>query len=176
MATRDLSGAKSPRMRPRAVQAAVSAITPTAEEMCVVGVGASAGGLDACKRLLGSLPEFPGMAFVLVQHLDPTHRSMLSELLATATKMHVQEAMDGVAVLANHVYVIPPGKYLSLVQGVLRLSVPAARHGARMPFDFLLQGLAASAGPRAVCVILSGSGADGAVGGDSDAIRPGIPI
>jgi two-component system, chemotaxis family, CheB/CheR fusion protein len=176
MATRDLSGAKSPRQRPRAAQSAVSAITPTAGAMCVVGVGASAGGLDACKRLLGSLPEFPGMAFVLVQHLDPTHHSMLSELLATATKMHVQEAIDGVAVLANHVYVIPPGKYLSLVQGVLRLSVPAARHGARMPFDFLLQALAASAGPRAVCVILSGSGADGAVGAQAIKSAGGVVI
>jgi two-component system CheB/CheR fusion protein len=142
----------------------------------VVGVGASAGGLDACKMLLGTLPDFPGMAFVLVQHLDPTHHSMLADLLATATKMRVQEAIDGVAVLANHVYVIPPGKYLSLVQGVLRLSAPPALRGARLPFDFLLQGLATSAGQRAVCIILSGSGADGAVGAQAVKSAGGLVI
>jgi two-component system CheB/CheR fusion protein len=176
MAPRDPSAGTPPRLRPSATRAAVSSIWPTAGGMCVVGVGASAGGLDACKRLLGSLPEFPGMAFVLVQHLDPTHHSMLAELLATATKMHVQEAIDGVAVLANHVYVIPSGKYLSLVQGVLRLSAPSARHGARMPFDFLLQGLAASAGPRAICVILSGTGADGSIGAQAIKSAGGLVI
>ena len=175
MALRDPSG-QPPRLRLRAAQVAVSAIAPTAGGMCVVGVGASAGGLDACKRLLGGLPESAGMAFVLVQHLDPTHHSMLVELLASATKMHVQEAIDGMVAVVNHVYVIPPGKYLSLAHGVLKLSTPAARHGARMPFDFFLHSLAASAGPRAVCVILSGTGADGSVGAQAIKSAGGLVI
>lgn len=176
MAPRDPSAGTPPRVRPSAAQAAVSATPPAAGVMCVVAVGASAGGLNACKLLLGSLPEFPGMAFVLVQHLDPTHQSMLPELLATATKMPVQEAIDGLTVLANHVYVIPPGKYLSLAQGVVKLSAPAERHRVRMPFDFLLQGLAASAGPLAVCVILSGSGADGSIGAQAIKTAGGLVI
>jgi two-component system CheB/CheR fusion protein len=104
------------------------------------------------------------MAFILVQHMDPTHESMLVELLSNISAVPVTQASDGMVLAVNHLYVIPPGLYLSLNAGILNLSVPLARHGARLPFDFLLQSLAASAGSRAVCVILSGSGADGTLG------------
>ncbi len=104
------------------------------------------------------------MAFILVQHLDPTHNSMMVELLSEHTSMEVLQATDGMTIECSKLYVIPPGSYLSISSGVLRLTQPQARHGARMPFDFLLQSLANECGERAVCVILSGTGADGSAG------------
>jgi len=130
----------------------------------IVGVGASAGGLDACKKLIAALPAATGMAFILVQHLDPAHESLLVELLASHTAMTVVQATDGMIVVPEHLYVIPPGTYLAVTEGVLRLSQPKARHGARLPFDFLLQSLADDCGARAIGVILSGTGADGSLG------------
>ena len=130
----------------------------------VVGIGASAGGLDACRKLLLALPADTGMAFILVQHLDPTHESMMVDLLAGHTAMTVRQATDGMPIAPDHVYVIPPGTYLSVSGGALRLSQPQARHGARLPFDFLLQSLAEDRGAHAIAVILSGTGADGSVG------------
>jgi two-component system, chemotaxis family, CheB/CheR fusion protein len=130
----------------------------------VVAVGASAGGLDACRKLVTALPANTGMAFILVQHLDPTHESMMVDLLAGHTSMQVCQAANGMPIECDHFYVIPPGTYLSVHDGVLRLSQPLARHGARLPFDFLLHSLATDRGASAICVILSGSGADGSLG------------
>ena len=130
----------------------------------VVGIGASAGGLEACRKLLKSLPEAPGLAFILVQHLDPTHESMLVDLLAGSTNMTVTQASDGMPIEVDHLYVIPPGTYLSAKDGKLHLSTPQARHGSRLPFDFLLQSLANTYGARSACIILSGTGADGSQG------------
>ena len=104
------------------------------------------------------------MAFVLIQHLDPTHASMMVDLLAGHTTMKVQQAADGMPIERDHVYVIPPGNYLSIRDGALRLSQPRERHGARMPFDFFLRSLAEECGERAICVVLSGTGADGSLG------------
>jgi two-component system CheB/CheR fusion protein len=130
----------------------------------VVGIGASAGGLDACRKLVGALPAGNGMAFILVQHLDPTHESMMVDLLAGHTSMAVRQATDGMRIEPDHLYVIPPGAYLSVANRALHLSQPQARHGARLPFDFLLHSLAEDCGARAICVILSGTGADGSLG------------
>jgi len=130
----------------------------------VVGLGSSAGGLDACRKLVAALPANSGMAFVLVQHLDPTHKSMMVDLLASHTTMIVREATDGMAVEPDHLYIIAPGTYLSVGNGTLRVSKPQAKHGARLPFDFLLHSLAEEFGSRAVCVILSGTGSDGCLG------------
>jgi two-component system CheB/CheR fusion protein len=113
---------------------------------------------------LDALPDGNGMAFILVQHLDPTHESMLVDLLSGHTSMTVRQATDGMLIKREHLYVIPPGTYLSVGHGVLHLSQPQARHGARLPFDFLLHSLAADCGTRAICVILSGTGADGSLG------------
>ena len=104
------------------------------------------------------------MAFILVQHLDPNHESMMVDLLAGHTPMTVRQATDGMPIESDHVYVIPPGTYLSVSNGALHLSQPQARHGARLPFDFLLYSLAGHYGPRAACVVLSGTGADGSLG------------
>ena len=132
--------------------------------IAVVGIGASAGGLDACKRLLAALPADSGMAFILVQHLDPTHQSMLVDLLADHTAMAVIQATDGMPIEADRIYIIPPGTYLSVAAGALHLSQPGVKHGARLPFDFLLRSLAGAYGARAACIVLSGTGADGSIG------------
>jgi two-component system CheB/CheR fusion protein len=113
---------------------------------------------------MDALPADVGMAFILVQHLDPTHESMMVDLLAGHTSMTVRQATDGTLLERDHLYVIPPGSYLSVGNGALHLSQPQAHHGARMPFDFLLHSLAENCGPRAICVILSGTGADGSLG------------
>src|SRR5580698_7501526 len=117
----------------------------------VVGLGASAGGLDAFRRLLTALPPRTGMAFILIQHLDPTHASMMVDLLAGHTEMEIQQAADGMPVEREHVYVIPPAVYLSVHEGVFKLSAPQERHGARLPFDFFLRSLAVECGERAIC-------------------------
>ena len=133
-------------------------------DLCVVGIGASAGGLETCRRLIAELPPKAGMAFILIQHLDPTHASMMVDLLASHTPMAVRQAVDGMMIERDHLYVIPPGTYLSVAAGLLKISEPLAHHGARLPFDFLLQSLAEQYGARAVGVVLSGTGSDGSLG------------
>ncbi len=152
--------------RPRSGQRALRARSRSrgARDFPVVGIGASAGGLDASRKLVDALPARNGMAFVLVQHLDPTHESMMVDLLAGHTSMTVRQAANGMPLEPDHLYVIPPGTYLSVADGALRLSKPQARHGMRLPFDFLLRSLAEDCGARAICVILSGTGADGSLG------------
>jgi two-component system CheB/CheR fusion protein len=130
----------------------------------VVGIGTSAGGLDASKKLIGALPADSGIAFILVQHMDPNHDSMLVELLAAHTSLTVRQATDGEAITPNTISVIPPGAYLSVDGDTLMVSRPSVRQGARLPFDALLNGMASALGPRAVGVVLSGTGADGAMG------------
>lgn len=130
----------------------------------VVGLGASAGGLEAFQKFLDAMPPKSGMAFVLIQHLDPTHASMMRDLLSDHSQMRVVEVTDGLPIAPDHVYVIPPGAYLALQDGMLRLSKPRERHGARLPFDFFLRSLASECGEHALCAILSGTGADGSLG------------
>ncbi len=134
------------------------------DDFLVVGIGASAGGLDACMKLVNALPTGNHLALILVQHLDPIHKSMMVDLLASHTSMIVRQAAEGMPLEPDHLYVIPPGTYLSVGNGALHILEPQARHGARLPFDFLLHTLAAQYGERAVCVILSGTGADGSLG------------
>ena len=134
------------------------------QDFGIVGIGASAGGLDACRKLVDELPDEIGMAFILVQHLDPSHESMMVDLLAGHTSMPVRQATDKMPIEREHLYLIPPGTYLSVGNGVLHVSQPPVRHGARLPFDFLLNSLAEEYGARAICVVLSGTGADGSLG------------
>jgi len=139
-------------------------VNRSSDSFLVVGVGASAGGLDACRHLLRALPADSGMAFILVQHLDPTHESMMVGLLASHTAMKVCQATNGMRLEPNHLYVIPPGTYLAVENGALHLSQPPVRHGARLPFDFLLRSMAEAYHARAVCITLSGTGQDGSLG------------
>jgi len=131
----------------------------------IVAIGASAGGLGACMKLLAALPPGMGMAFLVVLHLEPNHESLLAELLGAHTTMAVVQASEGMPLEANRVHVIPPGAFLSVdAEGVLRLSKPPAQRGVRLPFDFLLAALAAGFQARVVCVVLSGAGSDGSIG------------
>ncbi len=133
-------------------------------EFPVVGIGASAGGLEAFSALLKSLPADTGMAFVLVQHLAPSHESMLTELLARSTAMPITEITDGLSVEANHVYVIPPNVNLGILHGVLHLVPREVTPAHYLPIDNFLRSLAADMGSKAIGVILSGTASDGVLG------------
>ena len=135
-----------------------------AADFLVVGIGASAGGLEACSKLLDGLSADSGMAFILVQHLDPTHESLMVSLLARHTKMKVIQAAEGMKVERGHFYIIPPGTYLSVAKGYLHVSLPQPYHRAHQPFDYFLQTLALDYGARAACIVLSGTDGDGAIG------------
>ena len=161
--------------RPHWIRKSLSASSHS--DFPIVAIGASAGGLEACRKLLGALPADNGMAFILVQHLDPSHDSMMVGLLAGNTAMPVVQAADGMAIERERVYVIPPAVYLSVDdKGALRLSRPQERHGMRLPFDFLLNSLARECGARSVCVVLSGTGADGSLGLKAVKAKGGLVI
>jgi len=130
----------------------------------IVAVGASAGGLEAFNQLLRNLPARPGMGFVFVQHLDPTHGSMLRDLLARTSPMPVCEVEDGMAVEPNQVYVIRPNTDLCIEDGVLRVFPRAEVRGHHMPVDFFFRALATDQGSFAIGVVLSGTASDGAQG------------
>jgi two-component system CheB/CheR fusion protein len=130
----------------------------------IVGIGASAGGLEAFRAFLTQMPADSGMGFVLVQHLDPHHKSMLVELLAAHTGMPVLTADDGTFVAANHVFVIPPDATLIIEDGRLGVTKPAPARQNRRPIDTFFTSLAESQGETAVCIVLSGSGSDGSLG------------
>ncbi|SEA23821.1 chemotaxis protein CheB [Alkalimonas amylolytica] len=130
----------------------------------MVGLGASAGGLDALAQFLSNTPSDSGLAWIIVQHLDPTKKAMLPELLQRATEMPVQQATDGMAVCANQVYVIPPNTEMRVHQGLLKLAKPAEPRGMRLPVNILFQSLAEDLGESAIGVILSGMGQDGTLG------------
>jgi two-component system, chemotaxis family, CheB/CheR fusion protein len=129
----------------------------------VVGVGASAGGLEAFTELLRHLPDDTGLAFVLIQHLDPNHDSHLTELLSKATRMPVSEVQAETRAEANHVYVISPRCNLGISGGILR-TPPRPLSGQNMPVDAFLRALAADCGSRAIGVVLSGTASDGTLG------------
>ncbi len=130
----------------------------------IVGIGASAGGLEAFEAFFRACPVDTGMAFVLVPHLDPGHGSLLSEILQRCTTMPVVEALDQVAVAPDHVYVIPPNREMALLNGVLQLSIPEQVRGQRMPIDNFLRTLAEDRAERAIGIVLSGTGTDGTLG------------
>ena len=130
----------------------------------VVGIGASAGGLEAVTRLLSDLPNETGMAFVLIQHLDPAHESMLTELLSRATPLPVREASEGTRVEQNHIYVIPRNASMVISGGILRLMSRETDGGKYMPVDRFLRSLAEDQKSRAIGIILSGTASDGALG------------
>jgi two-component system CheB/CheR fusion protein len=130
----------------------------------IVGLGASAGGLEAFEQFFRNVPSESGMAFVLVQHLDPSHSSILTEILQRTTAIPVVQAQDQMVVAPNHVYVIPPNRDMAIFHGVLQLSEPEQPRGHRMPIDSFLRSLAEDQGEHAIGVILSGTGTDGTLG------------
>jgi two-component system CheB/CheR fusion protein len=139
----------------------------------IVGVGASAGGLEAFRQMLGALPVDTGMGFVLVQHLSPTHASLLAEILARATALPVTEVRDEPQVEPNHIYVIPPDRRMCILNGGLRL-VPREERGEPRSIDYFLHSLAEDQGALAIGVVLSGTATDGTLGLEEIKVAGGI--
>jgi len=130
----------------------------------IVGIGASAGGLEALEQFLSNVPDRSGMAYVVIQHLDPTHKGMLPELLQRISKMEVFQVKDRMIVKQNCVYVIPPNKTMSLIKGMLHLYKPTQERGQRLPIDFFLHSLGEERKELGIALILSGMGSDGSLG------------
>ena len=142
-------------LAPRPIDSSISAI---------VGVGASAGGLEALEELFRNMPTGTGMAFIVVTHLHPGHKSLLPELLTRITELPVVVASHGLQVQADHIYVGPPGGQLSILDGRLRRQEVDASSAPRMPIDYFFRALARDQRERAICIILSGTGTDGTLG------------
>ena len=132
----------------------------------VVGIGASAGGLAAFEEFFAAMPPDtdPGMAFILVQHLSPDHKSHLTELVRRYTQMEVYEVEDGMTVQPNCTYIIPPKHDMAFLHGKLHLLEPDTKRGARLPIDFFFRSLAQDQREQAICIVLSGTGSDGTLG------------
>jgi two-component system CheB/CheR fusion protein len=143
-----------------AIQAAVHAETA----FPVVGIGASAGGLEALEELFDNLPSDTGMAFVVVTHQHPGHTSMLPELLRRKTEMNVVEATEGVQLQPNHVYVGPPGGQIAILDGRLHRLEAEKKEAPRLPIDYFFRSLATDQREKAICIVLSGTGTDGTLG------------
>jgi two-component system, chemotaxis family, CheB/CheR fusion protein len=130
----------------------------------IIGIGASAGGLEALELFFKNMPNNCGMAFVVIQHLDPTHIGIMPELLQRMTQMKVLQATDALKVKPNHIYVIPPNKSLSILRGRLHLFDPAESRGLRLPVDVFFKSLALDRMGKSIGIILSGMGSDGSLG------------
>ena len=142
------------------------AALPKAARIPIIGIGASAGGLAAMEAFFSGMPGDgnPDMAFVLVQHLDPDHKSLLTELIQRRTRMRVFEVVDGMVVQANCVYIIPPNRDMAFLNDTLQLLEPVAPRGHRLPIDFLFRSLALDQHEHAIGIVLSGTGSDGTLG------------
>jgi len=130
----------------------------------IVGIGASAGGLEALEQFFGNVPVNSGLAFVVIQHLDPNHVGIMPELLQRTTPMKVLQATDNLQVKPNHVYVIPPNRSMSVLNGHLYLFEPIELRGLRLPIDYFFRSLAADQHENSIGIILSGMGSDGSLG------------
>jgi two-component system CheB/CheR fusion protein len=169
-AQRPVSPKRKPRVKsgetklhPESVELPAQARTAP-EGPCIVGIGASAGGFEPIKTLLSITPPDSGLAYVVIQHLDPTHKSLATELFAKRTEMSVTTAEEGTQVQANCVYVAAPGQELTIHKGVLHLSPPEKVRGQRMPIDRFFQSLGEDQQQKGIGIVLSGTGADGALG------------
>lgn len=145
-------------------------------EFPIVGIGASAGGLEALEQFFMNTPENSGLAFVVIQHLDPTHIGIMPELLQRITPMKVLQATDRLKVKPDYVYVIPPNKSMSLLNGMLHLFDPVETRGLRLPVDVFFRSLAEDMQARSIGVILSGMGSDGSLGLKSIKEKNGIVL
>jgi two-component system, chemotaxis family, CheB/CheR fusion protein len=130
----------------------------------IVSIGASAGGLEALEQFFQNMPDNTGLAFVVIQHLAPDHKGLMPELLQRTTSMKVMQASDNLLVKPNFVYVIPPNKSLSILNGILQLFDPVESHGLRLPIDIFFRSLAEDRQEKSIGIILSGMGSDGSLG------------
>ncbi|MCV2360952.1 PAS domain-containing protein [Paucibacter sp. TC2R-5] len=141
-----------------------SAAADARPALAIVGIGASAGGLEAFEAFFKACPQDTGLGFVLVPHLDPDHESLLVEILQRSTAMPVLQALDETFVAANHVYIIPPNRDMAILGGELQLTLPEVARGKRMPIDGFMRSLAADQRGRAIGIVLSGTASDGTQG------------
>jgi two-component system CheB/CheR fusion protein len=151
---------RKPARKPLPSKKQVKPVVPS----FVVGLGASAGGLEALESFFDAMPSDSGMAFVVIQHLSPAHKSMMAELLSRHTQMPVCQAEDGATAESNHVYLIPPKKCLTIFKGKLLLTEWNSKDGPNLPVDAFFSSLARDCGERAVGIALSGTGSDGTRG------------
>ena len=165
-ATKPLGGAKSIAAQEIAAAEEQEPAKRPASGFPIVGIGASAGGLAAFEAFFSGMPadKNPDMAFVLVQHLAPDHKSILTDLIRRYTSMQVSEVEDGVVVQPNCAYIIPPNRDMAFLNGTLQLLEPASPRGQRLPIDFFFRSLAQDLHERAICIVLSGTGSDGTQG------------
>ena len=173
-----MSTPKTAKRSPK--KAAMAPIPPPAPAsngaLCIAGIGASAGGFEAIRHFFQAMPTDSGVAFVVVQHLDPTHVSLAAELFAKNTTMPVREATDGMLLQANHVYTSPSDKEMAIQDGCLRLTERGTRERVHLPIDHFFSALGADCGARAIGIVLSGMGTDGALGLKSIATHGGIVL
>jgi two-component system CheB/CheR fusion protein len=130
----------------------------------IVGIGASAGGPEALEGFFSNIPAQSGLAFVVVQHLAPMHRSIMDSLLKKYTGMRILQVHDGMKIEPGCIYLNPPDKDMTIINATLCLIEPSAPHGGRLPINCFFRSLAADQGERAICIILSGTGSDGTLG------------
>jgi len=130
----------------------------------IVGIGSSAGGLEALEHFFANMPSQSGLAFVVIQHLDPNYKSMMVDLIKRYTQMRVLRAQDGMRVEPDTIYLNPPNKDVAIFHGVLQLVEPEEKQGFRFPIDFFFRSLAQDQGEKAICIVLSGTGTDGTLG------------
>ncbi len=138
--------------------------TSSARDFFVIGIGASAGGLEALKSFFENMPEDNGMAYVIIQHLSPDYKSLMAELLSKHTKMQVNRVADGMSVASNQIYLIPPKKNMHIYKGKLYLTKQPPRSTLNLPIDIFFRSLAEDMENRSVGIILSGTGSDGTLG------------
>ena len=141
------------------VVAAREPVAPANATFPIVGIGASAGGLGAFEAFFSAMPSNSGMAFVIVQHLAPDHKSILAELIGRHTRMHVYEVESGMVVEPDCTYIIPPNHDMAFLNGALQLLEPSAPRGQRLPIDFFFRSLAQDQHARAIGIVLSGTAA-----------------
>jgi two-component system, chemotaxis family, CheB/CheR fusion protein len=174
--------AKSPKNRPDPKQPSSKKLLespPPASKpnlFPIAGIGASAGGLEALEQFLSNVSENSGIAYVVIQHLDPTQKGMLPELLQRISKVKVFQATDGMVIKPNCVYVIPPNKSMSILKGILYLFAPIEARGLRLPVDFFMRSLADDRQELSIGIILSGMGSDGSSGLSAIKERNGIVL
>src|SRR5659263_398126 len=137
---------------------------PTKKSFPIVGIGASAGGLEALETFCDHLPPAPGMAIVIIQHLSPKHKSIMGQILQRHTSLPVTEVADGLEVAPNTVYFNSPNREVAIFNGKLHLMEPPTDQVVRLPIDYFFRSMAEDLGKRAICIVLSGTGSDGTLG------------
>jgi two-component system CheB/CheR fusion protein len=164
MATRKKATKADKKIQAKEIKKGAIAVPQKDTGFYIVGIGASAGGLEAFERFFKKMPNNPGMAFILVPHLDPTHVSLMPELIQKCSKMEVIQVKDGIEVQPNAVYIVPPNNDLAIINATLQLLQPLKSSGPRMPIDYFFRSLAQDQAEKAICIILSGMGTDGTLG------------